>query len=157
MRPGKELQAQRQQIRSRLALAFQRRALEEGMTQAELSRRTGAASPTVNEWFKSEAIPDGVMLARIAEALDVNGHWLLTGEGPMARPGRGEEGLEEAFRAGANAVIGKLGQVVAQLHSDFSGETATQRGAKVLEQERHDAEAARKSPGRRGSARRQAS
>ncbi|HYL22451.1 MAG TPA: helix-turn-helix domain-containing protein [Gemmatimonadales bacterium] len=152
MRAGKDAEVQRQEIRRRMDLVFQR----EHITRAELGARTGAASATVSEWFTKQAIPDGITLARIAQALNVNAHWLLTGEGPMAPPGHGERGVEDVFRAGAQAVIGRLDELVTELHADFDEASATQRAAR-LAQVRQDAEQARQGHGRRRAARRRAS
>lgn len=159
MREDKELEEQRRGIRRRLLLAFQRRQLEEKLTQADLGRRTGAASPTVNEWFNKEnVVPDGVMLARIAKALKINAHWLLTNEGPMETREGQPEGTGEAFRAGAQAVLTRLDQILLEIRSGIpADEEVTRRASARLEQARRASEAARSTPGRRGHARRNAS
>lgn len=155
-----ELQAQRKGIRERLVMAFERRRLEDSnLTQAELMRRTGASSATVNEWFKKPDIPvpDGVMIARIARALRINAHWLLTGEGAMEFRDGQPEGAGEAFRAGVKAVVGRLDQVLTEIREGLPDDELTRQAVARLEQARRAADGARATPGRRGSARRRAS
>lgn len=60
-------------------------------TQAEFARLIGTKQTTVQPWLASEGrqtTPDGESLGRIAVALGVSGHWLLTGEGPIEAPDR---------------------------------------------------------------------
>lgn len=60
-------------------------------TQAEFARLIGTKQTTVQHWLSDEGrrtTPDGESLGRIAVALGVSGHWLLTGEGAMEAPDR---------------------------------------------------------------------
>jgi transcriptional regulator with XRE-family HTH domain len=148
-------QINRTDVRQRLYDAFQR----SGLTQDQLAQRCGAAKATVSDWFNpsKDAVPDGEKMARIPAALHVSGHWLLTGEGASV-PG-GDGGMKRAERAGAQAMLAVLGQIIEDLRVRYEGpdDEASQRAAKSLAQERRDADRARKTPNRRGSARRRAS
>lgn len=55
---------------------------DRGMSQADLARELGLGVATVSEWFTRGRAPSGDVMLRIPGALSVNGHWLLTGEGP---------------------------------------------------------------------------
>lgn len=77
-----------------------RRILEEKeISQAELARSLGVGQATVSEWFTRGRVPNGHVLLRLPEVLDVNGHWLLTGEGSRVPAGNGTELHGEAVRA----------------------------------------------------------
>lgn len=141
---------QREELLHRIRLRLE----EVGISKNELARRIGAAGPTVIEWFTKGALPDGEKLARLPDALQVNGHWLLTGEGSMLPPGSGTEQSDHAFRAGAQAVTAQVRRLVTQLETVYAdGEHAHRRLALTREQ----ADRARATPGRRKKARRQAS
>jgi transcriptional regulator with XRE-family HTH domain len=55
---------------------------DRGMSQADLAREVGVGVATVSEWFTRGRVPNGDVMLRLPHALAVNGHWLLTGEGP---------------------------------------------------------------------------
>lgn len=52
------------------------------MSQADLARELGVGVATVSEWFTRGRVPNGDVMLRLPYTLRVNGHWLLTGEGP---------------------------------------------------------------------------
>ena len=52
------------------------------MSQADLARGLGIGVATVSEWFTRGRVPNGDVMLRLPSALQVSGHWLLTGEGP---------------------------------------------------------------------------
>jgi transcriptional regulator with XRE-family HTH domain len=62
--------------------------LERGMSQADLARGLGIGVATVSEWFTRGRVPNGDVMLRLPAALQVSGHWLLTGEGPRDLDGR---------------------------------------------------------------------
>lgn len=65
-----------------------RHALDErGMSQADLARELGVGVATVSEWFTRGRVPNGDVMLRLPHALAVNGHWLLTGQGPRETEG----------------------------------------------------------------------
>jgi len=55
---------------------------DRGLSQADLARELGVGVATVSEWFTRGRVPNGDVMLRLPAALKVNGHWLLTGEGP---------------------------------------------------------------------------
>ena len=55
---------------------------DRGMSQADLARELGVGVATVSEWFTRGRVPNGDVMLRLPLALGVNGHWLLTGDGP---------------------------------------------------------------------------
>lgn len=70
----------------RLTLAMERR----GLTQNGLADRLSVDgervyASAVNNWLTKGTMPSGDLLMRLPTALDVDGHWLLTGEGEMER------------------------------------------------------------------------
>lgn len=86
-------------------LARLRRGLEKrGMSQAELARALGVGEATVSEWFTRGRVPQGDVFLRLPAVLRMNGHWLLTGNGPeeLADPGG------DAYRAGVGKILGEL-------------------------------------------------
>lgn len=48
---------------------------------AELARRLGTKDATISDWFKRGTAPSAELMLKLPAALDINGHWLLTGEG----------------------------------------------------------------------------
>jgi transcriptional regulator with XRE-family HTH domain len=82
-------------------VAFQRRLRQamgvRGVTQTELARRMGTRQSTISDWLaepgaKRTKLPSLEYVLQLPEALDVDGHWLLTGEGGMERAGDQEIG-----------------------------------------------------------------
>lgn len=148
---------QGEELLRRIRLRFE----QLGITKNELARRIGAAGPTVIEWFTQGALPDGEKLARLPEALEVNGHWLLTGDGPMLPPGAGSGASDQAFRLGAQAVTAEVRRFVSDLEQRYTekeeSEAATQRAARRLALTQEQADRARQEPGRRKRPRRRAS
>lgn len=69
----------KESIAVRIRVARQAR----GLDQARLSARLDVATRTLQRWEKGEQVPDSNYLIRIAKALGVTPHWLLTGEGAM--------------------------------------------------------------------------
>ncbi|HET7461300.1 MAG TPA: helix-turn-helix transcriptional regulator [Longimicrobium sp.] len=55
---------------------------DRGMSQADLARELGVGVATVSEWFTRGRVPNGDVMLRLPAALNVSGHWLLTGQGP---------------------------------------------------------------------------
>ena len=54
-----------------------------GLNRNQFAQRMGVAYPNVLRWEKGEQAPKGPFLRKIAILCDVNGHWLLTGDGPV--------------------------------------------------------------------------
>jgi len=74
---SEELSAFRHRLRQALTVR--------GITQSELARRVEVRQATISQWFSSDAPaqPKAEQLIKLPRALEVNGHWLLTGEGTM--------------------------------------------------------------------------
>jgi transcriptional regulator with XRE-family HTH domain len=73
------------------------------MSQVDLARELGVGAATVSEWFTRGRVPNGDVMLRLPHVLAVNGHWLLTGEGPRElRSGPEDDpyrrGAEDALR-----------------------------------------------------------
>lgn len=78
---------------------------DRGMTQADLARELGVGVATVSEWFTRGRVPNGDVMLRLPHALGVDGHWLLTGEGPRD-PGRRHGG--DPYVQGARDALARL-------------------------------------------------
>ena len=111
-------ESQRSEINQRLMTVVK----QKGLTQADLVRASGATSPTVTDWFNRGAVPDAERLARIAKAIRVNGHWLLTGQGPKALPGEGQTEGDKLLTVGARNYDEQLNKVLRQFRADYFGE-----------------------------------
>ena len=83
-------------FRARLREALERR----GMSQTELARRLGVRVATVNEWLNRGTMPSGAIMLHLPRVLSVDGHWLLTGEGPGPQSER-DFGPDQRHRASA--------------------------------------------------------
>lgn len=65
--------------------------LRAGLSQAELADRAGVRQPTMYRYEQRGMVPSGTVLARIADALEVDATWLAYGdEGPPAPTLRAE-------------------------------------------------------------------
>ncbi len=65
-----------------LVARFRRCADEAGGGNA-LAHKTGIPRSTLETYFTGAATPKPARLAALCQATGINGHWLLTGEGPM--------------------------------------------------------------------------
>jgi transcriptional regulator with XRE-family HTH domain len=90
---------------------------ERRMSQAELARDLGVGVATVSEWFTRGRVPNGDVLLRLPHVLAVNGHWLLTGEGPRELGGAGVD----AYQRGAGDALKEM--------EEFLGVLARRYGA----------------------------
>jgi transcriptional regulator with XRE-family HTH domain len=59
------------------------------MNQKAIAARLGVSQAAVSEWVRGASAPGLDHLMKLPEILDVNGHWLLTGEGRMEASGDG--------------------------------------------------------------------
>ena len=80
-----------------------------GLTQAGLAHSLGVREATVSSWFNSGAVPSGVLILRLPKLLEVDGHWLLTGEGEEptfpGRSGAAEDPEIEGRRARIESLL----------------------------------------------------
>lgn len=90
--------------------AVVREALDAGESQAALGKRLGVAQGTISGWLTEERLdPRASVLEAVAQKLDVNGHWLLTGQGRRRALDTGTEavyaeGVQEGLRRAENAI-----------------------------------------------------
>lgn len=127
-------------LRRRLVLMRDRRKLK----HTEIAKLTKCAEATVSDWFnpEREGLPSAEALALLPAAFECDGHWLLTGDGAWTRH-RTDEAREAALRAeGAGAVLSQLRAILDEL--DRTGLGPTPRGEAHLQDERSQAEAARR-------------
>lgn len=95
----------REALRHRLALAFFAARESRGLTQAEIARELDIDKSRVSRWFNPDdrqaEAPGPDYLPYLPELLGVDGHWLLTGEGPMTRrdPAASRVALDRIERA----------------------------------------------------------
>ena len=73
-----------------------------GLTQAQLAQMVGSKSGragTVSDW-EAGRLPNAETIAELPAVLGVDGHWLLTGEGPMRRtdPSKRDEFVDRVAR-----------------------------------------------------------
>jgi transcriptional regulator with XRE-family HTH domain len=100
-----------------------------GWTVADIAKALGQPHATVLKW-RNGATPGGDALSRLPAVLKVNGHWLLTGEGPMAAPGaRPDLALERA------AAVAGFASVVQETVSQAIRDAIERSGVEPLSQE----------------------
>jgi transcriptional regulator with XRE-family HTH domain len=92
---------------------------DRGMSQADLARELGVGVATVSEWFTRGRVPNGDVMLRLPHALAVNGHWLLTGEGPRERE-QGREG--DPYLRGARDVLARMSRCLEDVARRFGTE-----------------------------------
>jgi len=89
---------------------------DQGMSQADLARELGVGVATVSEWFTRGRVPNGDVMLRLPGALGVNGHWLLTGEGPREYEA-GPRG--DPYLRGAADAIARMSKAVDEVARRF--------------------------------------
>jgi transcriptional regulator with XRE-family HTH domain len=89
------------------------------MSQADLARELGVGVATVSEWFTRGRVPSGDVMLRLPRALAVNGHWLLTGEGPRDL----DPGAEmDPYQRGIEDALACMDECLAQVARRFGAE-----------------------------------
>jgi DNA-binding XRE family transcriptional regulator len=66
-----------------IGLRIKARRQELGWTQEQLAEHAGASKSFISELEGGRSIAGGFVYLKIAKALDVNVHWLLTGNSPL--------------------------------------------------------------------------
>lgn len=89
---------------------------DRGLSQADLARELGVGVATVSEWFTRGRVPNGDVMLRLPGALRVNGHWLLTGEGPREREPSPQG---DPYLRGAGDAIERLSQALEEVARRF--------------------------------------
>jgi transcriptional regulator with XRE-family HTH domain len=94
---------------------------DRAMSQADLARELNVGVATVSEWFTRGRVPNGDVMLRLPAALRVNGHWLLTGEGPRERdatPGG------DPYRRGAEDALARMAKALDEVARRFGPSAA---------------------------------
>lgn len=89
------------------------------MSQAELARELGVGMATVSEWFTRGRVPNGDVMLRLPHALQVNGHWLLTGEGSSEQ--HAQDG--DPYRRGAHEAVERMARALEVVARRFGVES----------------------------------
>jgi transcriptional regulator with XRE-family HTH domain len=137
----------RQLFTERLRTAVRRA----GLTQSDLADRLEISQSTVSDWFNVGAMPGGEILLLLPEVLDVNGHWLLTGEGrPGTRTGGdsgkvGNEAVELAYRAGIEEARRTLEDLAHRDEARITASVAVRALQQVGEEKKRQKKAQRRS------------
>jgi transcriptional regulator with XRE-family HTH domain len=92
---------------------------DRSMSQADLARDLGVGVATVSEWFTRGRVPNGDVMLRLPLALEVDGHWLLTGEGPRELE-RDREG--DPYLRGAQDALVRMGHCLEEVARRFGTE-----------------------------------
>lgn len=103
-----------------------RRVLDDrAMSQADLARELNVGVATVSEWFTRGRVPNGDVMLRLPGALRVNGHWLLTGEGPSEHD---PAGGADPYRAGAEDALARMARALEDVARRFGHAAAAPQG-----------------------------
>jgi transcriptional regulator with XRE-family HTH domain len=103
-----------------------RQVLEDrGMSQADLARELGVGVATVSEWFTRGRVPNGDVMLRLPHVLRVNGHWLLTAEGP--RDLQRGPGIDP-YSHGAHDALALMNRCVEEVSRRFGALPASPEG-----------------------------
>jgi transcriptional regulator with XRE-family HTH domain len=95
----------------------------------ELSRRTGIPRRTLENYLSGRSEPKAVNLEQICRVVGVNGHWLLTGDGPEL-----VKDLESNATESSSPVdVELLGLVIARLEKEIATRGARPAPAKKAE------------------------
>lgn len=92
---------------------------DRAMSQAELARELGVGVATVSEWFTRGRVPSGDVMLRLPHVLLVNGHWLLTGEGPREPE---PSGGGDPYQRGIEDALAYMDDCLAQVARRFGAE-----------------------------------
>ncbi len=103
---------------------------DRGMSQADLARELGVGVATVSEWFTRGRVPNGDVMLRLPLALAVNGHWLLTGEGPRDLD-EGPDG--DPYQRGVRDALERMDRCMAEVARRF-GTDGVGRGGSARKQ-----------------------
>ena len=124
------------------------------LSQSEVARRVGCQQSVVSEWINGGRAPSGLYLLRLPEALEVNGHWLLTGEGELDDTPANDADMPAYYARGGLAALARIEQVLSETRAALlQQDDAIQRAARAAMAAR-EAEARASAKTRAGSAKR---
>ena len=92
---------------------------DRGMTQADLARELAVGVATVSEWFTRGRVPNGDVMLRLPRAVGVDGHWLLTGQGPRERE---DATGDDPYLQGARDAMSRMRSSLDDVERRFGGE-----------------------------------
>lgn len=104
----------------RIALAMQLRQL----SQSELSRRIGCQQSVISEWLYKNRAPSGLYILRLPDALEVDGHWLVTGGGEMDRVPTTADEMPASYARGGLAALARIEEVLTMTRRDLLAQDA---------------------------------
>lgn len=106
---------------------------DRGMSQADLARELGVGVATVSEWFTRGRVPNGDVMLRLPHALSINGHWLLTGQGP-----REAEGCDggDPYQQGVRDALARMGRCLDEVGRRFGVEAPPPGGGAKEKEDR---------------------
>lgn len=90
------------------------------MLPAEMMDKIEMGRATASEWKLRFSWPTGWTFTLISRVLDVNLHWLITGEGPMERPGERPPAFNEEKRRMAEMIFSEVEEAVKDLRMRIS-------------------------------------
>lgn len=110
----------------RVARVFRWREAETGKTQGAVAVEVGATAEMANKWVRGHQTPSPAYLVKMVEEWPLNGHWLLTGDGPMeVQPAdvvRPSVRTLEALRDWLETVLGGATTASHEPASDLAGD-----------------------------------
>jgi len=100
------------------------------LSQSEVARRLGCTQSVVSEWVAKHRAPSGMYFCRLPEALEVDGHWLLTGEGDLDRIQLSAADMPAHYARGGLAALARIESVLSETRNDLlAQDAAIQRAA----------------------------
>ena len=100
------------------------------LSQSEVARRVGCQQSVVSEWVAKNRAPSGLYIIRLPEALEIDGHWLLTGEGELDRIPLTAADMPAHYARGGLAALARIEAVLSETRNDLlAQDAAIQRAA----------------------------
>lgn len=77
---------------------------EKGLNPNKIAIKSGIHPTTIKNYISNKGIPDNLKLDKVAEVLDIDSKWLLTGEGSSIRTLENQSTKTEAIKVDYNAI-----------------------------------------------------
>lgn len=100
------------------------------MSQADLARQLRISGTTVSEWFTRGRMPHGDVMLRMPEVLEVNGHWLLTGQGSRDRVPSADA---DPYFLGAQHVLREMQTCLQRVEQHFAPRASSPESGRGVE------------------------
>jgi transcriptional regulator with XRE-family HTH domain len=120
------------------------------LSQSEVARRLGCQQSVVSEWVAKFRAPSALYFIRMPEALEVDGHWLLTGEGDLDRVQLSAKDMPAHYARGGLAALARVESVLSETRNDLLAQDAAIQRAATAARVAEEARAA--APHARGTA-----